>query len=85
MIDLSNIKKIYVYQKKVDLRYGINKLSILAQELVALSNMKHTLFSILRSGYFYLDSYHEEHPRVFTTNIRYRIMSLAWMETYGVS
>ena len=44
MIDLSNIKKIYVYQKKVDLRYGINKLSILAQELVALSNMKHTLF-----------------------------------------
>ena len=44
MIDLSNIKKIYVYQKKVDLRYGINKLSILAQELVALSNMKHTLY-----------------------------------------
>ena len=44
MIDLYNIKKIYVYQKKVDLRYGINKLSILAQELVALSNMKHTLF-----------------------------------------
>ena len=43
------------------------------------------LFSILRSGYFYLDSYHEEHPRVFATNIRYRIMSLAWMETYGVS
>ena len=42
-------------------------------------------FSILRSGYFYLDSYHEEHPRVFATNIRYRIMSLAWMETYGVS
>ena len=47
MIDLSNIKKIYVYQKKVDLRYGINKLSILAQELVALSNMKHTNFLYL--------------------------------------
>ena len=42
-------------------------------------------FSILRSGYFYLDPYHEEHPRVFATNIRYRMMSLAWMETYGVS
>ena len=42
-------------------------------------------FSIFRSGYFYLDSYHEEHPRVFATNIRCRIMSLAWMETYGVS
>ena len=42
-------------------------------------------FSILRSGYSYLYPYHEEHPRVFATNIRYRIMSLAWMETYGVS
>ena len=46
MIDLTNIEKIYVYQKKVDLRYEINKLSILAQELVALSEMKHTLFSM---------------------------------------
>ena len=51
MIDLSNIKKIYVYQKKVDLRYGINKLSILAQELVALSNMKHTLFILHKTLY----------------------------------
>lgn len=50
-----------------------------------LSKKYDTSFSILRSGYFYLDSYHEEHPRVFATNIRYRIMSLAWMETYGVS
>ena len=58
---------------------------IALNESSILSTPTTVLFSILRSGYFYLDSYHEEHPRVFATNIRYRIMSLAWMETYGVS
>ena len=54
--------------------------------LVVVPVIKHSpFFSILRSGYSYLYPYHEEHPRVFATNIRYRIMSLAWMETYGVS
>ena len=55
------------------------------ETITLLASSKRGAFSILRSGYFYLDPYHEEHPRVFATNIRYRMMSLAWMETYGVS
>lgn len=44
MIDLSEIKEIYVYKQRCDLRMGITGLSILAQELANISDMKHKLF-----------------------------------------
>jgi len=44
MIDLTNIENIYFYKERCDLRMSINGLSILAQELIELSLMKHTLF-----------------------------------------
>lgn len=44
MIDLNNIKEIYVYKERCDLRMGIQGLSILAQELSTISEMKHKLF-----------------------------------------
>lgn len=44
MIDLTDVKEIYIYKEICDLRIGINGLAILAQELVDISNMKHKLF-----------------------------------------
>ncbi len=44
MIDLTGIDEIYVYQEKCDLRMGIQGLSILAQRLVDISNMKRKIF-----------------------------------------
>lgn len=44
MIDLSDVKEIYIYKEKCDLRMGIQGLSILAQELLSISEMKHKLF-----------------------------------------
>lgn len=47
MIDLSNIKEIHIYKERCDLRMGIQGLSILAQELSSISEMKHKLFIFL--------------------------------------
>ncbi len=44
MIDLSDIKEIHIYKERCDLRMGIQGLSILAQELFSISEMKHKLF-----------------------------------------
>lgn len=44
MIDLTEIDEIYVYEEKCDLRMGIQGLSILAQSLVEISEMKRKLF-----------------------------------------
>ena len=44
MIDLTDVKEIYIYKEICDLRIGINGLAILAQELVDISNMIHKLF-----------------------------------------
>lgn len=44
MIDVSNIEEIYVYEESCDLRMGVQGLSILAQSLEEISNMKHKLF-----------------------------------------
>ena len=44
MIDLVEIKRIYIYKGRSDLRMSINGLSRLAQELVPLTEMKNTLF-----------------------------------------
>ena len=44
MIDLQKIKEIYVYKERCDLRMGIQGLSILAQELSTIDEMKHKIF-----------------------------------------
>lgn len=44
MIDLQNIREIYVYKERCDLRMGIQGLSILAQELSTIDEMKHKIF-----------------------------------------
>lgn len=41
MIDLRNVSKIYVYNKKTDLRMGVNGLSLLAQQLIKLDELEH--------------------------------------------
>ena len=41
MIDLRNVVSIYIYNKKTDLRMGINGLSILAQEIAKLDSLEH--------------------------------------------
>lgn len=44
MIDLNNIEGIYLYSGYTDLRMSISGLSILAQNLYKLDDMKHKLF-----------------------------------------
>lgn len=44
MIELKDITEIYIYKEKCDLRMGILGLSILAQELKGINEMKHKLF-----------------------------------------
>ena len=44
MIDLSKIEGIYLYSGYTDLRMSINGLSILAQSLYKLDELKHKLF-----------------------------------------
>ena len=43
MVDLRNVPKIYVYNKKTDLRMGINGLSMLAQQLAKLDDLEHKI------------------------------------------
>lgn len=43
MIDLRNVSKIYIYNKKTDLRMGITGLSILAQKLHKLDELEHKI------------------------------------------
>ena len=60
MVDLSNIKKIYFYQDKVDLRKGIPGFSILVSSFYSEEEIRGSLFVFMNNSKTKIKIYHED-------------------------
>lgn len=60
MVDLTNIKKIYFFQEKVDLRKGIGGLSILVSAFYSEEEIKDSLFVFMNASKTLMKIYHED-------------------------
>lgn len=60
MVDLQDIKRIYFYKEKVDLRKGVGGLSILVSSFYSEEEIKNSLFVFMNSSKTLMKIYHED-------------------------